>query len=143
MHNELHPAIRAWLLGRLDLRLGDAPAASGRADELTRMAGAGESLVRSLETELRAGIAQAEGRVGDGIALLEASPPRLWFQLTVASPFFTLASRRWLHAELLRTAGRLDEAAGWYGAIAERSPYELIYARAAAARVEEMAADRG
>jgi hypothetical protein len=53
---------------------------------------------------------------------LERSRPRLWFQLTVASPFFSLASRRFLQAELLREAGRFDEAAGWYGSIAERTP---------------------
>jgi hypothetical protein len=36
--------------------------------------------------------------------------------------------------------GRREEAAGWYGAIAERSPYELIYAAPARARVAAMAA---
>ncbi|MBA3555834.1 MAG: hypothetical protein H0W29_13890, partial [Gemmatimonadales bacterium] len=128
MHNELHPSIRAWLLGRLDLRLGDIAAARGRAGELSRLSAAGDVLVRSLEAELWAEIARAENRVEEGIAILERSEPRLWFQLTVASPFFTLASRRWLHAELLREGGRLGEAAGWYAAIAERSPYELIYA---------------
>jgi len=139
MHNELHPSIRAWLLGRLDLRLGDVAAARGRAGELSRLAATGDAdaMVRSLEAELGAEIARAEHRVDDGIAMLERSPPRLWFQLTVASPFFTLASRRWLHAELLREAGRLEEAAGWYGAIAERSPYELIYAGPARARLSE------
>jgi hypothetical protein len=128
MHNELHPAIRAWLLGRLDLRLGDVSSARRRAEELSSLAGADNAMVRSLETEMRAEVAREEGKPTEAIALLEAAPPRLWYQLTVASPFFTLASRRWLHAELLREVGRTDEAAGWYSSIAERSPYELIYA---------------
>ncbi len=136
MHNELHPAIRAWLLGRLDVRLGDIGAARVWARELERRAADGDALVRSLEAELRAEVARAEGRTADAIAALEEAPPRLWFQLTVASPFFTLASRRWLHAELLREAGRTEEAAGWYRSIAERSPYELVYARAALERLE-------
>jgi hypothetical protein len=127
MHNDLHPAIRAWLLGRLDLRLGDVAGARGRLPLLARPAGADDPMVRSLEAELRAEIARAEGDPAAGIAILEAAPPRIWFQLTVASPFFTLASRRWLHAELLREAGRPDEAEGWYRSIAERSPYEVIY----------------
>jgi tetratricopeptide (TPR) repeat protein len=105
MHNDLHPAIRAYLLGLLDLRLGDLAAAAGR-----------------LET----------------LAELEAGGPELWFQLTVASPFFSLASQRFLRARLLEAVGRRAEAAGWYRAIAQRSPYELIYAREAAERVERV-----
>ncbi len=138
MHNDLHPAIRAWLLGRLNLALGDLPSARRWSEELVRMAGDGNLMVRSLETELRAEIARAEGKLAEAIAALETAPPRLWYQLTVASPFFTLASRRWLHAELLREAGRVDEAAGWYASMAERSPYELIYAGAARERLREM-----
>jgi hypothetical protein len=143
MHNDLHPAIRAWLLGRLDLRLGDLAAARRRCDGLPAPTGENEALLRSLAAELRAEIARAEGQPAEGLAILEAAPPRLWFQLTVASPFFTLASRRWLHAELLREAGRLDEAAGWYDSIAERSPYELIYAAPARERLAEIGAARG
>jgi serine/threonine-protein kinase len=138
MHNDLHPAIRAWLLGRLSLRLDDVPGARGWSDELSRMAERGEPMLRSLDVELRAEVARAEGRLADAITILETAPPRLWYQLTVGSPFFTLASRRWLHAEALREAGRLEEAAGWYRSIAERSPYELIYAAAARERLERL-----
>ncbi len=38
--------------------------------------------------------------------MLERSRPQFWYQLTVASPFFSLASQRYLRAELLREAGR-------------------------------------
>jgi hypothetical protein len=60
--------------------------------------------------------------------MLEATSPALWFQLTVASPFFTLASSRLLRAELLEEAGRRREAAEWRKTLAQRSPYELLYA---------------
>ncbi|MEZ0333245.1 MAG: hypothetical protein ACAI18_04490, partial [Gemmatimonadales bacterium] len=142
MHNELHPAIRAWLLGRLSLGLSDVTSATRWLGELSRLASAGNAMIGSLETELRAEIARAEGKLAEAIATLEASPPRLWYQLTVASPLFTLSSRRWLHAELLRESGRLDEAAGWYASIAERSPYELIYAGPARDRLREMGKGR-
>jgi hypothetical protein len=88
-------------------------------------------LVRSLVVELRARLARAEGKPAEGLALLERSRPELWFQLTVASPFFTLASQRFLRAQLLEELGRPAEAAGWYRSMAERSPYELIWRRAA------------
>jgi hypothetical protein len=43
---------------------------------------------------------------------------------------------------LLRESGRLEEAAGWYTSIAERSPYELIYAGPARQRLADMQAKR-
>ena len=138
MHNGLHPAFRAYLLGLLELRLGDPALATARLEELYAL-DSQEGLVRSLVVELRARLARAEGKPAEGLALLERSRPELWFQLTVASPFFSLASQRFLRAELLEEVGRREEAAGWYGAIAERSPYELIYAAPARARVAAMA----
>jgi hypothetical protein len=135
MHNGLHPAFRAYLLGLLDLRLGDRASASTWLDELYGLE-TQEGLVRSLVVELRARLARAEGKPAEGLALLERSRPELWFQLTVASPFFSLASQRFLRAELLEEVGRKEEAAAWYGAIAERSPYEVIYAAPARERLE-------
>jgi DNA-binding SARP family transcriptional activator/TolB-like protein len=139
MHNELHPAIRAYLLGLLDLRLGDVAGAAVQARAIADLGAPPGGLAESLGLELRATIARAEGRLESALALLEQSRPQLWFQLTVASPFFCLASQRYLHAELLREVGRQEEAAGWYTSIAERSPYELIYAAPARRRLAEMA----
>jgi serine/threonine-protein kinase len=139
MHNHLHPAIRAFLLGLLELRLGDLPAAAERLEALAELEASGP-LVRNLTVELDAALAHAKGRTAEALARLERARPELWFQLTVASPFFTLASQRFLRARLLEAVGRRREAAGWYRAMAERSPYELVYARAAKegiARVRE------
>ncbi|MEO7986823.1 MAG: BTAD domain-containing putative transcriptional regulator [Gemmatimonadales bacterium] len=135
MHNDLHPGIRAWLLGLLEVRLGDVERAGGWAEELALLEQVGGGLLRNMLAELRATIARADGRPGEALALLESSRPELWFQLTIASPFFSLASSRFLRAELLRELGRTREAAGWLGSIAQRSPYELIYARAAGERL--------
>ena len=135
MHNALHPAIRLWLLGLLDLRLGDAAAAVERAERLAMLPPDDRGLTRGMAGELGAGAARLDGRTAEGLALLEGSRPRPWFQLTVASPFLTLASRRWLQAELLEELGRAEESAGWYRSMAERSPYELVYRAEAARRV--------
>jgi tetratricopeptide (TPR) repeat protein len=142
MHNDLHPAIRVYLLGLLSLRLNDKQAAIAQSLALTEMEDSESGLVPSLAVELRAAVARAEGRTGDALLMLERSRPQLWFQLTVASPFFSLASQRFLRAELLREAGRTREAAGWYASIAERSPYELVYAGAARGRLDEMGLSR-
>ncbi len=131
MHNDLHPTIREYLLGLVSVRLGDASAAAAHAAGLARMTTGDGGLTDCLAAELDATVARAGGQTGEALAILERSRPRLWFQLTVASPFFSLASRRFLQAELLRDAGRFEEAAGWYRSIAQRSPYELVYAAAA------------
>jgi hypothetical protein len=138
MHNELHPALRLYLLGLIGLRLGDVTSAAARASALRPLATSAGSLEASLLLELEAAIARAEGRAEEGLRILERSHPRLWYQLTVASPFYSLASQRYLRGELLRELGRHQEAAGWYRSIAERSPYELIYAGPAQQRLLEM-----
>jgi DNA-binding SARP family transcriptional activator len=138
MHNDLHPSIRAYLIGLISVRLGDSSAAKASSGELARLATGDGGLADCLGAELDAAIARLEGRRGEALAILERSRPRLWFQLTVASPFFSLASRRFLQAELLREVGRLSEAAGWYDSIAQRSPYELVYARPAKERLREI-----
>jgi hypothetical protein len=137
MHNDLHPTIRLYLLGLIAVRLGDVAGAGEHSVELARMATGEGGLPDCLSAELDATIARAAGKTGEALAILERSRPRLWFQLTVASPYFSLASRRFLQAELLREAGRLDEAAGWYDSIAQRSPYELVYAAAARDRLKQ------
>jgi serine/threonine-protein kinase len=126
MHNDLHPAIRTYLLGLLELRLGDLASAAQRLEALAELE-AGGPLVRNLTVELDAAIAFAKGRPAEALARLERARPELWFQLTVASPFFSLASQRFLRARLLEAVGRSTEAAGWYRSIAERSPYEMVY----------------
>ena len=91
------------------------------------MAAGDGGLTDCLAAELSATAARTNGRPAEALATLERSRPRLWFQLTVASPFFCLTSRRFLQAELLREMGRAEEAEGWYRSIAERSPYELVF----------------
>jgi DNA-binding SARP family transcriptional activator len=135
MHNDLHPTIREYLLGLIALRLGDVARAREHSAALARAASGDARLAASLAAELEATIARADGRPAQALAILDRSRPRLWFQLTVASPFFSLASRRFLQAELLREVGRHEEAAGWYRSIAERSPYEIIYAAPARQRL--------
>jgi hypothetical protein len=61
MHNELHPAIRLWLLARVSLRLGDV---AGRG-ELSRMAVQDNPMVRSLDVETRAEVPRG-GKAGPG-----------------------------------------------------------------------------
>jgi hypothetical protein len=115
--------------------LGDRDAASTSAAALGRLSPRAGGLVDCLATELEAALARADGRPAEALSLLERTQPRLWYQLTVASPFFCLASRRFLQAELLREAARVEEARGWYASLVQRSPYELVYRSAVHGRL--------
>jgi hypothetical protein len=69
-----------------------------------------------------------EGRLDEALAMLEGGRSEAWFLLTVASPFYAQAFERYMRAQLLDALGRDDEARGWRESVAERSPYEIIYA---------------
>ena len=135
MHNDLHLPIREYLLGMAALRLDDREAARSHTAVMMRSAPGEGGLVDCLSTELAATLARCEGRTAEALSILERTRPRLWYQLTLASPFFCLTSRRFLQAELLREAGRVGEAAGWYASLVQRSPYELVYREAARERL--------
>jgi tetratricopeptide (TPR) repeat protein len=57
--------------------------------------------------------------------------------------FASEAYYRYTRAELLERLGREDEALGWYGSIAERAAYELVYLAPAHRRQAEIYARRG
>ena len=140
MHNDLHPTIRDYLLG-MHRRCGwtiSTPRAR-HAEELTRH-GDGRRWPRRIAwpRSWTPTVARADGRTGEALAMLERSRPRLWFQLTVASPFFSPR----LAALSPGRAAAGDRAGGGSGgvvrSIAQRSPYELVYSKAAAERLGEM-----
>jgi tetratricopeptide (TPR) repeat protein len=144
VHNGLHPTIKAYLSGLLAVRADDLDAARLALDQLNPGPGAAESAPRA---SLRRGLAATLARVerGSAEALLTLGGPEIdfWFQVTVSSPFLSLAYQRFLRAELLHEVGRDAEALGWFGSIAERSPYELIYAAPAHLRRAEIFSAQG
>ena len=145
-HNGIHAVLRLYLLGATSARLGDAAEAVALADALehhrddaARVAGFAAHLGRCI----RAQVAHADGRPADALAILGETQPEIWYQLTVTSPFFSGAHDRFLRAEALLALGRHEEALGWYGAIGESSPYELIYLAPALLRQSQINAHLG
>jgi tetratricopeptide (TPR) repeat protein len=57
--------------------------------------------------------------------------------------FVAEAYDRYFRAELLADEGREDEALGWFGSIAERAAYELVYLAPAHLRRAEIYDRRG
>ena len=136
--------------GHQELPAGPARGSGGRFGRGARGAastrpigGTGERRARSLRKGLAAALTRAERGALEALAVLGRPSAELWYQATIISPFLSLAYERFLRAELLHEAGRHAEALGWYGSIAERSPFELVYAAPAQLRRAEIFARQG
>jgi tetratricopeptide (TPR) repeat protein len=132
--------VRRYGMGLVALRLGDtvqahrASVALSRLSDRTFVGDLGWSLSRSL----RARLALKQGRPALALAALEEARWERAAGRSVAE-----VSDRFLRAELLRQLGRTEEAIGWYGAIAQRSSYELVYLAPAQFRLGQIYDQRG
>jgi len=123
-HIGLHPFLRLQRLALLDIRLGDTTGALRHARALERAVDstAPGQVVRTLGQSIRARVAASAGRISEALAALESAG---W---EATAPFVMAeAYDRYLRGELLARSGREDEALGWFGSIAERAAYELVY----------------
>jgi len=128
-HEGLHPALRIYLLGLIDSRLGRATGDDAAAGTVGAAAEAAESC--TLPSDLRlstiAHAAAAAGRPDEALAVLERTRSGSRFDQTMWSPFHSQARERYLRAVLLERLGRGEEAIPWYNSFAENSVYDLIY----------------
>jgi tetratricopeptide (TPR) repeat protein len=134
------PALRLHRLGLLDTRLGDTTRALREARALDRSADSSTAgwYAHTLARSIRAHVAAVGGRDRKALADLDAA------EWEAAAPVFdSEAYDRYFRAELLERVGREDEALGWYGSIAERAAYELVYLAPAHRRQAEIYARRG
>jgi tetratricopeptide (TPR) repeat protein len=129
-------AMRLYELGRVASALGDTALAHRSASTLAALNDPKRegACMRTLTQSLRARLALAQGRVARALALLEDAH---WERVTV--PSVAEADDRYLRAELLLRQGREREAAGWYGSMAQRFSYELVYLAPAQYRLGQIA----
>jgi tetratricopeptide (TPR) repeat protein len=128
-HNPILPHLRSFLTGILAVRLGELDRAALDAEALAEEAvpSGASALLQHLSRTLDAEILNARGDPAAALAVLEQGRLDVWFQFAVASPFYAGTFERFLRAELLFAAGRVPEALRWWGAIAQRSPFELPF----------------
>jgi tetratricopeptide (TPR) repeat protein len=144
-HAGIHPQLRTYLLGLLSARIGDAAAAERFAAELARLDDPPEAALRGTATfewldtlwahelarvharTIRAELFRHRGLPEDALRTLTSGRSDVDFNMARASPFFALSYERFMRAELLRALGRDAEALGWYAAMGEIYPYELVY----------------
>ena len=91
----------------------------GAGDEARALA----PLCADLSDGLAAEVARRGGRADVALARLEELRLVVPYQFAGRSVFFARTRERWLRAELLREAGRDDEAEAWYAA----APFEARY----------------
>jgi tetratricopeptide (TPR) repeat protein len=112
--------VRAYLIGVLDVRI-DPDAARRAARELAGRSGDDERAIvaRDLGALLEAELERRAGRPHDALRRLETA--RFWSARPIRLLAGTLAFEKpaFLRAELLREAGRFDEAAQWYRVAAD------------------------
>lgn len=122
------PALRAYLLGLVSVRLGDTAAARRWASALDAMPHLpGDSdLAGDLAHSVRAEIAYAAGAPRRALAEIE----QVHFASrapVMSGSLYAGAHQRFLHAELLHAVGRDEEALRWYGSFPEPAGYDIAY----------------
>jgi len=120
-------ARRAYLLARLAALSGDTAAAFRAAHAtLAGDAAEGGALASRIVRYARGAAALHAGHPADGLRALGPAA----FPLARALPglaSFATADERFLRAELLRAAGRDEEALAWYATFPDPSGYDLVY----------------
>jgi tetratricopeptide (TPR) repeat protein len=126
---DLYAQQRLYLMGLLDLRLGDHEAAleQSAALDATDCAPDAVTLVRETAAALRARVDWSLGRRDEAIAgILQARRP-VRFDLLHPSPFHAQADERFTLAGWLEESGRHEEAIPWYASFLRGSVHDLVY----------------
>ncbi len=129
VHNGLHPMLRAYLMGVVSARLGDAAAVARELERLAMLTvpEATGSVLADLMLGVRGAAALADGDSAAAAALLDGLRLETWQQLNVASPFFALGRERFLRARAYQQLGRWDDALRWYGSFTNTSLHDLVF----------------
>ena len=126
VHNGLHPAVRAYVLGLLDATLGDASPDVSMLNTFDDPVGTG-SAVQDWQRGVLGTAAWIVGDEAASLEHLEAVALESWYSLMVASPFLSLYRERFLLAMVLESTGRTEEALMWYGTFKNAGPHDRVY----------------
>jgi tetratricopeptide (TPR) repeat protein len=146
-HAAAHPYLRLYLLGLVDLRLGESAPALHYATELEHLAKASFApfFVEDLARSLRAEAARLGGGPGEALAILDSAS--FWNREELprwgGSPFYDHEYEQFVRAELLDTLGRTDEALRAYGGLADQLFHTGAPAHLRMARIYERHGESG
>jgi tetratricopeptide (TPR) repeat protein len=121
-------AIRLYLLGLLNARLGREAEALAYADRLENVEWAvGGNLSATLVPGIRAALTGAYGAAEEALRTLEVATFEGHYDEVYTSPVIAMAAERYLMAELLDATGRGREALGWFASLGDLQAYEIAY----------------
>ena len=129
VHDELHHVLRAYLLGLVNVRLGDTVQARRHAATLEQLSvpTAGGTTAVDLAHSIRAQVALHRGDTTGALTELNQIRRQTWYVVTLPSTFYSQTFERFTRAELLYALGRDREALQWYDHLVEIGPYEVGY----------------
>jgi len=137
-------AARPYLLGLLDLALGDVEQARARVEVLEAMDPRAAPTATGSAAALLARIALGSSSPNEALAIASAHGERVGLPYSSGgSPFYSQLDARFLRAQLLDRAGRHDDALLWYDSFVEDHPFGVIYVAPAHARAATLHADAG
>ncbi|HEX5436538.1 MAG TPA: AAA family ATPase [Gemmatimonadaceae bacterium] len=145
VHNGIHQALRAYLLGVLSARAGADSEATRYAAMVKQLSGPplAPALPRALAASIRARLAWRHQKPAAALARLDSSRMNVPDAYILASPFYSQAAARYLHAEVLHELGRDEEALDWYQTFGVTTPYDLPYLGPSLYAEGEIYAQRG
>jgi hypothetical protein len=111
----------------------------------TLQSGDPQVLCADLEKGVRAEMLVRADRLAEALRVLESMTLRVPYQLAGRSMYFARTRERYLLAQLLERAGRLDEAYDWYGSVPFTARLDYMYlapCHLGQARVRERQGDR-
>jgi tetratricopeptide (TPR) repeat protein len=128
-HDEINSQIRHYLIGLLNIYLGEFESAGNYIDELKAMESPPYARpgILSLANLLLTLIRKNEGQLEEALHLLDQETPRIFWPHMWLSPFFSLAAQRYLRAEILYEMGRYEEALRWYKTFHFSYFYDILY----------------
>lgn len=130
VHDDVHPVLRAYLLGQLSVRLGDRSETGRQAEDLERMPGPEDlrKYAREAAASLRAQALLAQGHDREGAAmLLQSLRTETRFSRMGASPFYSRGLERFLLAGALARLGETAEASRWYNSFSCEPLFDRVY----------------
>jgi tetratricopeptide (TPR) repeat protein len=143
-HHGVHAHLQLFLLGLTNARLRDDAAALSQALRLEADASSADDIALiSFAQTIRAEVAGLRSGPAEALAVWEAQELGTSVERALSSSFFAHGHARFARAEILRAAGRDDEALAWYRTFGDISIHDAIYLAPAQLRQAEIFRDRG
>jgi tetratricopeptide (TPR) repeat protein len=143
-HRGVHAQLQLFLLGLANARLDAGDSALRQAADLDSAASGSDDIVlRSFAVTIRAEVAHVRHGAGAALEVWDTHELGTSVERALSSSFYSLGHARFARAEMLRLAGRHNEARAWYATFGDLAIQDAIYLGPAYLRLAELLRDSG